>query len=206
MNVKILVCCHEPSVLPKDSFLVPINGGRALLSSKLEKKQITKEQYDWMLENTIGDDTGDNISNLNPYFCELTAIYWAWKNYSDLGNPDYIGLSHYRRLFDTNDDELEDFISDNDIIGAFAKVSANCSILEEFNRCHRPENMQHVFDCIKDDYPQYLEDFKEYLDRQEGYFFNMFVMKKEIFFEYCEFLFSIIMKIHKISDYNIYSS
>ena len=43
----------------------------------------------------IGDNTGDNISSMNPYFCELTGIYWAWKNM----HADYIGLCHYRRYF-----------------------------------------------------------------------------------------------------------
>lgn len=52
----------------------------------------------------IGDDTGENISNKNDYYNEMTAVYWAWKNYEELGNPDYIGLMHYRRhfIFDEN--------------------------------------------------------------------------------------------------------
>ena len=43
----------------------------------------------------LHDDEGDNISNKNKTYCELTAQYWAWKNME----ADYYGFFHYRRYF-----------------------------------------------------------------------------------------------------------
>jgi len=59
----------------------------------------------------IGDDTGENISSRNEIFCEITSQYWAWKNYEQLGNPDYIGFMHYRRHFLFNDKSYPHFLN-----------------------------------------------------------------------------------------------
>lgn len=83
MDVKILVCYHTNSVLISNDVYVPIQVGKQ--NSKL-------------LLPMIGDDLGDNISNLNGVFCELTGLYWGWKNIK----ADYIGLCHYRRIFAFN--------------------------------------------------------------------------------------------------------
>ncbi|WP_444463544.1 DUF4422 domain-containing protein [Rhodobacter capsulatus] len=45
----------------------------------------------------LRDDDGDNISARNPAYCEMTGIYWAWKNDLD---SDVLGFMHYRRYFD----------------------------------------------------------------------------------------------------------
>lgn len=75
------------------------------------------ERLAWLTSNMIGDDTGDNISHKNSSYNELTAVYWAWKNYDKLGNPDYIGLMHYRRHFIFREakftESLVDKIDDN---------------------------------------------------------------------------------------------
>ena len=109
-TLKILVCYHKPAHLFKDEVFVPIHLGRSLATQASKDSTISEEDYQWMLDNMTGDDTGDNISYLNREFCEATALYWAWKNYDKLGNPDYIGLMPYRRhlCFDlTNEEKVE---------------------------------------------------------------------------------------------------
>ena len=65
--------------MPEDSVYMPIHVGRE------GKADI----------GYTGDHTGDNISSKNANYCELTGLYWAWKNL----DADYIGLVHYRRYF-----------------------------------------------------------------------------------------------------------
>lgn len=77
-NIKIGVACHKPSVLPNNALFMPIQVG-----SKNAKNRM----------NMAHDDEGDNISEKNPFYCELTAQYWLWKNQE----ADYYGLCHYRR-------------------------------------------------------------------------------------------------------------
>ena len=96
-SVKILVGYHKPAVLLKNEVLVPIHLGRALATQASKDGAMSEKEYQWMLDNMIGDDTGDNISLQNRELNEFTALYWAWKNYDKLGNPDYIGFMHYRR-------------------------------------------------------------------------------------------------------------
>jgi len=79
-RIKILVAHHKPGYIFENDIFLPIQVGKAVSNVDL---------------GIQGDDTEDNISHLNPYYCELTAIYWAWKNL----DADYYGLNHYRRYF-----------------------------------------------------------------------------------------------------------
>ena len=79
MNIKIIVAAHKKYRMPADQCYLPLHVGK-------------KGKADLGYQ---GDDVGDNISEKNPYYCELTGLYWAWKNL----DADYIGLAHYRRHF-----------------------------------------------------------------------------------------------------------
>lgn len=79
MEIKIAIACHRQCPVPKNDIFVPIHVGHAL-----------RPALDLGFQS---DDCGDNISALNNSLCELTAIYWIWKNLK----ADYKGLFHYRR-------------------------------------------------------------------------------------------------------------
>ncbi len=82
MNLKIFIATHKKFDVPMSKYHVPLHVGRE-----------GKEDLGY-----LGDNTGDNISLKNPNYCELTGLYWIWKNVKDV---DYIGLCHYRRYFFT---------------------------------------------------------------------------------------------------------
>ena len=81
LKIRLFVSCHKAAKLIRDEVLTPIQLGA--MGAKPIEKGMAK------------DSEGDNISELNPMYCEMTAQYWAWKNV-DL---DYYGFCHYRRYF-----------------------------------------------------------------------------------------------------------
>ena len=221
-TVKILISYHKPAVLLKDEVLTPIHVGRALATESSKDGSMSEEDYKWMLENMIGDDTGDNISHLNREFCELTSMYWAWKNYDKLGNPDYIGFMHYRRLFILNDNinKLDnktpdscnmiryDSLDENYLVNLGLNIDNILKILDKNNSIvcsnilnYTPHEYHSSFEPIEQNYYRFISEIKEYqkniinyiekyLNSNEHFWSNMFIVSKEIFFDYCEFIFS----------------
>ena len=75
-NIKVIIATHKKYQMPEDKMYLPVHVGAEGKDSIGYK----------------GDNTKDNISEKNPFFCELTGLYWAWKNLK----ADYIGIAHYR--------------------------------------------------------------------------------------------------------------
>lgn len=80
MDIKIAMAYHKPGIFIDNKYIIPIHAGKAISTLDL---------------GIQGDNTGENISHKNPWYCELTALYWLWKN----TKADYKGLIHYRRSF-----------------------------------------------------------------------------------------------------------
>ena len=233
-TVKILISYHKPATLLKDEVLTPIHVGRALATESSKDGSMSEEDYKWMLDNMIGDDTGDNISDKNREYCELTGIYWAWKNYDKLGNPDYIGFMHYRRHLNFNIDkkyeENEWGLIDNDIIdenyindyhlkadyikelvGKYDILVANKwnvnnakskNNYEHYKNNHKIKDYDKALSLLEEKYPDYKKYIKDYNSSKYGYYTNIFIMKKEIFFDYSKWLFSILYNLDKNQERN----
>lgn len=205
MNLKILVVYHKQSELIKSNVYEPIHVGDMQNNPSRE----------FLMQNMIGDDTGDNIADKNPVYNELTALYWAWKNYGLLGNPDYIGLCHYRRFFvpvQTGNPYLEVRKTDekfNKLIGLtdydwefvlnqgdfVAPVpSKRSSVRDNYKRAHNLEDLSRAVEILKEKYPDYAEAADSYLDGSKSYFHNMFIFDKATFFRYCEWIFDILQE------------
>ncbi|PCH31293.1 hypothetical protein BGS46_00015, partial [Campylobacter sp. 113] len=234
-KIKILIGYHKPAVLLKDEILTPIHLGRSLTTQASKDGKLSKEDFDWMLENMIGDDTGNNISHLNRYFCELTGIYWAWKNYDKLGNPDYIGFMHYRRLFafdvifnecvdDHNLLHVNNFT--NKFIDSFksslhnfiSKLNLNICVYSQNKRKEdTPNDYRKRFDkvifndyvqankILEKKYPSFFKIAKEFNSGSLFTWSQMFILNKQDFFSYCEWLFNILFELHKNIDYRNYN-
>lgn len=217
-NVKLLICYHKPATLFKDEIFTPIHVGRA---NARKKATPGDKNYQWMLDNMIGDDTGENISERNGCYNEMTSLYWAWKNYDKLGNPDYIGLMHYRRHFVFREDEkivynIENFDEESylreinyspekvynmlegcDFITHIGKV---INVYNHYIENHRQEDLDLAVDIMLEKYPEYKEITKEYFAGDYSNFCNMFIMNKKLFFQYCEWIFDILEEFEKRVD------
>lgn len=191
-KIKILVASHKPDQVYQNNIYTPIHVGRAISKYKSE------------MAGMIGDDTGDNISDKNPFFCELTAQYWAWKN---LNNIEYIGLCHYRRYFmkqftfENIDKEIEGY----DIILS-NKYYLNQNILSFLSDSLTPEDVDLFFLYMSQFCKNDFKIFKQFYINQNWYNpANMFVCKKQLFNEFCEWQFKILNDLFQIIPISPYS-
>jgi glycosyltransferase involved in cell wall biosynthesis len=213
-KIEIAVAYHKNSYLFENECLLPLQVGRACSDIEL---------------NMQGDDTGDNISEKNFGYAELTAIYWLWKN----SKADIKGLFHYRRFLDLNPNSIhrkqnsyevpisEQFISsqfiddlmiskenirslleDYKILTRRRDDMRTCSVRSHFTQLHPHEHLDKALEIIRRDWPEYSSTAEEVLDGTKSYFTNMLVMNSEEYNKYCTWLFDILFKIE--STINLY--
>lgn len=218
-KIKILDCCHKPSELPQDDIFLPIHVGAAISGANLGIQR----------DDQLNGSPCDNISDKNRSFCELTAMYWAWKNIKKL-YPDlqYIGLNHYRRFFafdekrvtgngipkDVNKisqykldmPKVEFNLKLNKVITT-PKAFLKTSLAGSYEHCHNSSDLRIIHDIVRDDYPEFLKTFNDvYLGKNFFYDCNMFIMPWNEFEAYCEWLFGILFKAEKLIDISSYDT
>ena len=190
-DVALYVVTHKKYSVPLPDGYKSIHAGRALKSDL----------------GYIGDDSGRNISELNPYLNEMTAAYWIWKNTSH----EIVGISHYRRFFSSKASRvfdpkniltsaqavnvlrlydmivvLEDNYSYNQygfLINDVGPTIANTSIA-------LAKTMMSIYQ------PDYVDAFDFVMSNSAVFRCNMMITRKHVFDAYCEWLFSFLLPAH----------
>lgn len=217
-KVKILIAHRNYSIPLKSEILTPIQTGTDLAET--------------VFDNMIQDNTGKNISNMNDFFCELTAVYWAWKNYDKLGDPDYVGFMHNRRHFIFND---SNFIKHPKGFVAFPKLDENyikqCSLYDkniketikgfdcivpyhvhignvysQFKQEHDIHYYDLALNVLKKKYPEYSNAADNYNASDESYVWCMGIYSRKLFMRYADWLFDILFEIMPQIDFTGYTS
>lgn len=207
MNIKLLCVYHKPAILWKSDIVCPIHAGRALLQQQVNKHTLTAAQAQWLTQQMPGDNTGEHISDLNPYLNEATVIYWAWKNYETLGNPDYIGLMHYRRQFWFKTHlNAADYLSaigctQADIEQAMKGYEMACihlsgerNLNDHMQEMHADSLWQDALRVLQETDPEHFSAYEKIAKTDLlNAMRNMFIFSRAEFFRYCEWLFKIVL-------------
>lgn len=189
-EITVIIAAHKEYRMPEDSMYLPLHVGAALSDKELG---YTK------------DNTGENISERNPSFCELTGLYWAWKNL----DSDYVGLVHYRRYFSLvkkGKDPFENVLTYEQIRNMLYKYPVFVpkkrkyyieTLYSHYAHTHYAEQLDLTREIIKDLYPSYLESFDEAVHKTYGHMFNMMILRKDFLDSYCAWLFAILFELEK---------
>ena len=168
----------------------------------IDKKIQVNKDYPWEIPIQVGaaltseriasirDNDGDNISDRNQNYCELTALYWIWKN----DKSSFAGLGHYRRHFDLSEQlicQLEN--SSVDVILPIPIINYP-SVREIYEKDHLIEDWDIMLQVLDELYPEYHATAMEIQDGIFYYAYNMLIARKEIFDEYCSWLFPILFE------------
>ena len=184
--MKIYTMTHKPFTPPQDTLYVPLQVGAAL-HDKL---------------GYLTDDTGDQISEQNPYYSELTGHYWVWKNDR---TSDYVGCAHYRRYLINEEGELytekelRELLAEYDVVTT-KLLTLEYSYYDAFDDRHNSADLDVLGEVIKELAPKYYENYERLVHEKRTYFGNMFVMAKPLYDRYMEFLFPLLFEAQKRID------
>lgn len=194
MRSKIVVAAH------KEFDFVPYSDCYSLI-------QVGSSQASTRLPFPLHDDEGDNISNKNSTYCELTALYWAWKNV----HSDIKGLCHYRRYLAHHAHALnqEKNILTKKEIEAYLQKADLLTVKPEYRTlkfswypCE--QDLQHdrpyiyTKKAVSELCPEYLPEVEKFYRSNKISPLNIIIAKSEFYNKYCEWLFPLAFRIEEL--------
>lgn len=134
------------------------------------------------------DDTGENISEKNQQYCELTGLYWIWKN----AREDYVGMVQYRRHFLLPENWLERMIeNDIDVILPVPLYVAPC-LSENYRERHIASDWDFLMEYMRKNLPAEYESATKFFDGSLYSPCNMLIAKRLVLDELCSWMFPIL--------------
>lgn len=184
-KMNIFIATHKPFSAPKEKCYTALHVGAQ-----------GKDSIGF-----LGDNTGDNISLKNSNYCELTGMYWIWKNCKE----SVVGLVHYRRYFFDhpfsdhimNEDEIKKVLKKSDVIIAQRGYTWFNSVENNYRQKHTESDIELTRKAINDLYPRYSSSFEKVMKSNHYSQFNMMICRKEIFDSYCAWLFDVLGYVEK---------
>ncbi len=186
--VKLIIAAHKECALPKDELYIPLHVGAACSDQQLP---------------FIRDDSGDNISSRNPVFCELTGLYWAWKNL----DFDWLGLVHYRRFFSLRKDK--GILLGKNLYPLLERYKVFVPRKRHYYIETVYSHYDHTFDgtqfdiarqVIAEKYSEFVLDFDDFMQQRSAWLFNMMIMPRILIDQYCSWLFDVLFELEKRID------
>lgn len=188
-RIQIVVATHKKYHMPSDSIYLPLHVGAECASD--------------MDLGYVKDNTGDNISNKNAGYCELTGLYWAWKNL----DAEYIGLVHYRRHFGKktrNENIFRNILTETELIPLLKEYNVFVSkkrryyietLYSHYTHTLYAEPLDIACQIIAEKYPEYGQACETVMRQTWGYMFNMCIMRRDYLNQYCEWLFEVLFEL-----------
>lgn len=167
----------------------------------------------------LRDDVLENIAEKNSHFCELTGMYWIWKNGKENAD-EIVGLVHYRRGFTSkkenlaysmggeipsniNFKEAKEILKDFDMIVPIPEKGFK-TVYQTYDKMHYGEDLDLTREAISEVCPEYLSDFDKAMNDHFYFNGNMFITYKKTFDSYANWLFSVYDKLEEKIDLNKY--
>lgn len=205
-DIKVIVAAHKPYWMPEDGIYLPLHVGAAISAP---------EGGSPLGPDFTRDDAGENISEKNREYCELTGLYWAWKNL----DAEYIGLTHYRRHFTLHRSalgrdkktmpargrELRPLLQKHGVILPVKRHYVIETNWSQYAHAHYERDLKLARDVICRLCPEYTDAFDQCMRRTWGHRFNMLIMRRDILDAYCSWLFTVLRALEDRIDLSGYS-
>jgi len=142
----------------------------------------------------LKDNMGDNISNKNKQFCELTGLYWIWKN----SDEDIVGLEHNRRHFLLPDDWQKRMQAAEIDVILPTPLYVHPSLAENYRARHVTSDLDFVYTYVADNNPEDGKGFKYFMENTPLYSpCNMLIVRRETLKRLSEWLFPILFAVEE---------